>query len=619
MKFQSADEIDSEGVITWSEVASGTIDLSAYNDVITEAGVYNFITEQTESSISVVKVEPYTGQYYIRSKALSGGWENYRSGSDQRMTYSEFSESAANTFGEKFSHYKAKWCPRNTNIAFTIANDYSMSISDTLKQDIGNPYSNTDTEGTLNNDGNDGHSGDQAYLDPNSANVRFMWNRKTNKISRAYVSSSTSTEARFLVLQGSGTANANIFAENGSDLTADPPGANSTLLRDNQNWIYEITIKANPSALVKLYANYKGKTQYFRGTSAAGFVKDESAVELLGGTSSSSKYSVRVVYDFKTNRLVTAWQPTGASEEISGPVQINADVMVVRKHQEAAQCITFANDESVMQGVKTVYGVMQFNRWILNNRENPNDDTPAHCADESAIASYHRPLAIGSQLSIFERSHYYISFPFDVRLSDVFGFGQYWDEWYIEWYDGLTRAKNGYWIDSPANWKYVEPEQKDTFVLRANQGYILGLDMDYMQATDFSFWTNKNTTIELYFPSTVTLESLKSTEVTIPALSEAYRCTINRGDGTDGDRRIKDSFWRCIGVPSLNIYNSALKDGSGNTIEWKDNYEWKEDDAAGDVADVHPVHHVVEHVHLLADARLPRAERRCDCMDSSQR
>ena len=580
MKFQYAYAVDGEGVVDWRDVAGGSIDLSD----IEESGVYNFYLSQAAGSITVDSIRPYTGQYYIRSQAITGGWDNYRVGSDHKMTYSEFSESTANTFGEKFSHYKAKWCPRNTNIAFTIANDYSMCITDTLKQDVGNPYSNTDADGKLNNDGNDGHSGSNAYLDPNSANVRFMWNRKTNKISRAYVASSTSTEARFLVLQGSGTANANIFDENGSDLSANPPGANATLLRDDQNWIYEITVQANPSALVKLYATYKGIRQYFRGTSDAGFVKGTSAVELLGGTSSSSKYSVRVVYDFKTNRLVTAWQPTGSTEEINGVLDINADVMVVRSHHESAQCITFANDESALTGVKTVYGVMQFNRWILNNREHPEDDTPEHCADASAIATYHRPLAIGDQKSIYERSHYYISFPFDVKLSDVFGFGQYWNEWYIEWYDGLSRAQNGYWIDSPSNWKYVEPEEKDNFVLKANQGYILGLDMDYMQATDFTFWSNKNTTIELYFPSTVTLETLKSTEVTIPALNtiegDPYRCTINRENGDDGDRRIKDSYWRCIGVPSFNMYNSALEDGEGNMIEWKDDYEWKEDDAA---------------------------------------
>ena len=150
MKFQYASAVDGDGVVTWSDVDGGSIDLSD----IEESGVYNFYLSQAAGSITVDSIRPYTGQYYIRSQAVTGGWDNYRVGSDHKMTYSEFSESAANTFGEKFSHYKAKWCPRNTNIAFTIANDYSMCITDTLKQDVGNPYSNTDAEGTLNNDGN---------------------------------------------------------------------------------------------------------------------------------------------------------------------------------------------------------------------------------------------------------------------------------------------------------------------------------------------------------------------------------------------------------------------------------------------------------------------------------
>ena len=547
---------------------------------VDSAAVWNFKVTQGAAGVisSIEKIGAYTGNYYIRCNALNSNWDNYTTDGDHRMTYSSFSESAENSFGEKYSHYKAKWCPRGTNIAFCIANDYSPCITDTLKQDVGGPaFNNLNADGTLNNDGNGAHSGDQAYLDPNSANVRFMWNRKTNKISRAYVSAATSGLARFLVLQGSGTTNANIFNSAGNTIaeTANLE-ANATLLSDNQNWIYEVTVQANPSALVKLYANYCGQKQWFRGAEGTTFTKNTNSIEILGGTASSSKYSVRVIYDFKTNRLVCAWVPTGASETIGTDVTVNADVMVVREHQGSAQCITF-NNSAKMTGVKTVYGVMKFNRWILNNRANPNDDDPAHCADDAAISANHRVLDVDAQKSIYERSHYYISFPFDVRLNDVFGFGTYWDEWYIEYYDGLNRAKNGYWIDSPSNWKYVTPAMKDTFVLRANQGYIFGLDLDYMDANNYSFWTNKISNIEMYFPSTVELSTLQSTEITIPALSSEYQCTINRS-GPDGDRRVKDSYWRCIGVPSLDVYDRDLSDGTG-TITWKTDYTWQEDES----------------------------------------
>ena len=563
----------STGAITWGSL---NINGAAKQDLtVDSSAVYNFKVTQGAAGVinSIQYIGAYTGNYYIRSSALSNKWGNYVDNLDHRMTYSSFSESAANSFGEKYSHYKAKWCPRNTNIAFCIANDYSPCITDTLIQDVGNPYNNTDTEGTLKNDGDAGHSGNNAYLDRYSANVRFMWDRKTNKISRAYVSASTSTNAKFLVLQGSGATNANIYdGSTGAAFTANPPGTNSVKLSDNENWIYEVTVKANPSALVKLYANYCGQTQWFRGA-AGGFTEGTTAIQILGGSASASQYSVRVIYDFKTNRLIAAWVPSGSSETIDTDLIVNADVMIVREHQESAQCITFSNDAK-MTSVKNVYGVMRFNRWILNNRQYPENQNK----DEADLA-HHPPLSVGQQKSTYERRLYFISFPFDVLVGDIFGFGTYGQYWVIQYYDGLNRAKKGYWMDSKPNWKYVSPTQvAQGYKLEKNQGYILDLNLSAMAADNTTFWSNGISTIELYFPSTVNQEILKQTDITIPALGDEYECTINRGT-TEGDRRVKDSYWRCIGVPSYNLYNSALKDGSGNTITWKTEYTWQEDES----------------------------------------
>jgi hypothetical protein len=110
------------------------------------------------------------------------------------------------------------------------------------------------------------------------------------------------------------------------------------------------------------------------------------------------------------------------------------------------------------------------------------------------------------------------------------------------------------------------------YVLKANEGYILGLDLDFMAYDNTTFWAHNIETIELFFPSTTTQETLKQTNCTIPALSaiegDPYRCTINRGT-SEGDRRVKDSYWRCLGVPSFNIYNTSLHDGEGNPITWQ--------------------------------------------------
>ena len=571
-KFQKVTAINaSTGAVTWADVASGTIDLSG----ISKKGVYNFIVSQPAGgeSISLSKTEEYTGNFYIRTDCAGNTkWDSYRT-RDHQMPYTDFSMSDANTFGDKFSHYYAHWCPAGTNIKFCVANDYSACISDTLTKDVGEPYKNLDGNGTLLSDGN----GD-ATANRYSANVRFMYNSETNKLSRAYVSAATNAARKFLVLYcESGKV---ILDENGNALAGAGETSRQAIFHDNENFIYDRVLQIVPGTRFKLFASYALQTptrmdsvQYFRGTYASdAFSSDENSVVLLSGTGGAQK--LRVIYDFKTNRLVAAWMPS--DEPISGTLDINADVMIIRDHHNAAECITFANSSSKLDGVKTVYGAMKFNRWTLNNRARGKngieDNNKDHCDTPADITEYHPILNAGEQKSIYERSLYFISFPFDVKVSEIFGFGHYWDEWYLEYYDGLTRAQNGYWKDSPSNWKYVTPEMADTMVLRAYQGYILGLDLDYMEYDNTAFWANNISNVELYFPSQTTISSIKQTEVTIPALGEEYRCTINRGT-SEGDRRIKDSFWRCIGVPSYNEFAGELTSGKGgSTINWQTSY-----------------------------------------------
>ena len=548
---------------SWNEINTGSITdlteklkekLGEINGDIEKApdAVYTIHLEQNDGEFSIAEVVPYTGNYYIRVDAVDGKWYDYKTNSDNLMTYSAFSESNENSFGEKFSHYKTKWCTQGTNVKFVIANDYSLCISDTLVQDAGNPFGNIDEHGNINSDGK--------Y----NANIRFMWNRHTNKVSRAYVAAASDDARKFLVLK----ANKTIQNESGNAINN-----NEVVFNDTQNWIYERTIKVQPGTLVKLYACYpdldEAKAQHFRGKYSNNFIKDETAVQILGGTS-DDWYTMRIVYDFKTNRLMGAWVP---DQNIDGTLEINADIMVIRQHQEDATCITFANGGSLTE-VKTVYGVIRFNRWTLNNRSTAD----------------HKVLPLQDQKSIYERALYFISFPFDVHLSDVFGFGTYGTHWVISTYNGLRRAQRGYFAencfnDDCTNWDYIwDPSN---FTLNANQGYLLSLDLDLMKHDNTSFWEHEIQQVELFFPSYANVETIAQTSYTMPELGKEYECKINYNtDGTtpDRDRTVKDSYWRCIGVPSFADFNSTLTDGT-NTITWKPKgnefpflYEWNVSD-----------------------------------------
>ena len=121
---------------------------------------------------------------------------------------------------------------------------------------------------------------------------------------------------------------------------------------------------------------------------------------------------------------------------------------------------------------------MKFNRWILNNRSNSADDDPDHGKTAEQISTHHPPLAVGSQKSIYERALYFISFPFDVNLGEVFGFGTYGQHWIIEEYDGATRAANGYWLESDPNWKFIFNRKNRFF--EPGVGYIIALALSFL-------------------------------------------------------------------------------------------------------------------------------------------
>ena len=477
---------------------------------IETSGVYNFILRQSgnDAELATDLTHAYVGDFYIRTDAADGGWDAFRQQSN-KITYSSFADSHSN-----FNHYYCKYIEAGRNVKFTIANDYSYCISDTLDNDeiIKKGQS---SGGCL----------------PINANVRFGWDSNTNEISRAYIKGAGMTSDRFLVLQGK---DGNLTDANGKDIpvgTGDRTGllANEEILVDQQNWIYQVDVTANNQTFVKLIAEYNGTTQYFKG--------NETEYTRLLSSSATKNYKIRLVYDFKSNHLVIAWLAGGT---VTNTEILGADMMVIRKNQERAEQLNFNPQNSSMTDVKTGYAVMTFTKAHLENLEEDNVT----------------PLQENQKKTERERSLYWVSFPFNVKISDVFGFGEYAEHWILQYYDGAERAEKGLFSDSGTYWKYIFDTDTE---LKAGQGYVLVLDLSKVE---FLYGA---TEVSLYFPSTNPLTTITGNLPTEAIVPEHW-CNIDRewteNEGTQNEvtyhHKYTDSHWNLIGVPGFADINFDL-------------------------------------------------------------
>ena len=456
---------------------------------ITGNGVYNFVLEQTNddshtAQILVDEIEPYNGNYYIRTYCTKGGWDNYQ---ENPMTYSVTARSHGG-----YDYYFCEWILRGKNIKYAVANDYSLCISDTLSSD------------DITN----------ASALPADANVRFTWNSETNHLERAYLAGSGNAPDRFLVLEGDET----LKDVDGTPLKVSGLNPNEAIFKDLEDWQYQVDVKADNNTKVKLTAKYNNQVQYFKGSAT------EEVQILEGGTRA---YKIRLIYDFKTNYIITALiDDEPITEEIAFE-----EVMIIREHHNPAQSLNITTGS--ITGIKNLYAVMTFYKDQLN------DDTKTE----------------------HERALYWVSFPFNVKLDEAFGSGNYGEHWIMEYYDGEERAEKGGWVDA-TYWKLIE--NPTDIILKAGVGYVLCLDLDKLGKSSPVY--GKSDHINIYFPSaadisTISAQALEDIEV------PAHDCTIQRPT-PDGDRRIKDSNWNIIGVPSYTDVNSDIIEQVGGIVNF---------------------------------------------------
>ena len=400
-----------------------------------------------------------------------------------------------------YTHYYCKWVDISTS-------DNAKNV----KYIVANDYSINVSKELAKDD----YTADDGNLVEN-ANVRWTWNDKTGAISRAYIQGAfdPSTHDRLN----------NIVLDYTTDGTTDPA---DEILDDSGDWIYtKDVIVRSGATLVDLTATYPSKNMGGVTSGTQTFI--EGPITLLEGMS-DQEYTVRVTYDFKNNKATTFLIP-GAGE-----IATAVDVMIERVNQQDTKAVQAAitgitKDETTQSF--NICAVMSFTKEHLNN------------------GSLHNDL----------RQFYWISFPFDVNIEDVYGFGKYGVHWILEEYNGARRAKDGLWLDSPSFWEFIlDPKGKR---IEANKGYLLCLDLDLL-GNNSEVFANTNK-VSLYFPSTTPVTGINAeytkTEVEVPT----HIRTEERAN-----RHIYDSNWNLIGVPSY-----ANKDQSSTPTNLQYFYDYK--------------------------------------------
>lgn len=479
---------------TWTTVQ--TIDVKT-DATIAGNGVYNFVIEQRGgTNVSISDIHPYTGTFYIRSDAAKLTTGDVKGVAFDNLNYvgnlgNRLLYSEYAHNNETFDYYYCQWTTKGTNVKFTVANLYSYCIADTLVQNTYEAGHNlVETNGKLVSD----------------ANMRFMWNSYDNTLDRAYLAGAG--ENVQLLSRGG------VYDINGNEQY-------KICLKDRQNWVYSADVLVDANALIKVYAPYKDIPQYFKG--AAGEYVKPNVYPLITGTE-GKQYKIRIIYDFKTNHLICAWLVGGL--EITANDEIATDLMILRRNDDEAEQLTFDPNAREIAQVKNAYCVLSITKEYLERTD----------------------------ISSKQKSVYWVTFPFDVLLSEVFGGGmEYGNDYMIQYYDGAARAKNGCWSDSPTYWKYYE--ERGDIRLKKGLGYVVVIDW---QRISERFFYAGNTEVALYFPSANTRPMTISGEIT-PIEIPAHLCTIERDN-----RYIYDSNWNLIGAPSF-----ANVDEFGNPMQAK--------------------------------------------------
>ena len=460
------------------------------------SGVWNFVVTKKDgkATFDMNQVERHQGKYYVRVNGDTGYKDD-----KNLVTLSEYAlehiyeEPIGALKPHDFTHYACKNLLKGASVKFTIATEHSSHIAPDYQVTY-KRYA-TDTEAT------DIYVNANATL-PAAASVRFSWDIMTNRRTRAYIGDTKQTTNEYLVVHNE--LQPGIFK----------------YFQDNTDWMYSVDISSLREDKAVVRAKYNNQDQFIWGTSLT------SGQSFIGGTNDGRTYPLRLIYDFKDHRLVTIYKP---DSEISGEANINTPVMIHREHNDPATQITFATNEDK----------------VIATGDNTEDKYthPAY----AVLTFLENKFATNAATSHYEKMFYWVSFPFDVNLKDVFGLGAYGDYWAVQYYNGERRALEGLPTEESTGWDYVAEtkEEAASKVLKANIGYVVCLNYKRL-SKDYQYASGGGRKVSLYFPS--------ANRVSPPEIRQQSDVTVKLAEYTNTTTGSNTTWnhhnWHLLGVPS---------------------------------------------------------------------
>lgn len=325
-----------------------------------------------------------------------------------------------------------------------------------------------------------------SYTLPGGTNLRYAFNPETNYFGRSFLAGSGGT---FLQLYGS-----NVYKESPDDTELNgSDNSHRQNFTDGSSWVYTAVVRGVKPAEMKIVANYNGTEYYLLSKDG-----DPNATRTLLGASSTTgtdKLTFQITYDYKFNRIIAGWKPD--NQTIENPFVVDADIFFVRKEQTPMSQFVVTGDGKV-ESLKQVMFVLELNRDVETGKE---------------VA-------------------YWISLPFDCKVSEIFGVPGYMDVWGIQRYNGKRRAQEGWMSYSQNFWEWVGKEE----TLKKGEGYVLFFDKKSADWKDIGGKSYLN----LYFPSSEKGFVMSPSSLAEPIQYDSLPCNVK-------NRRAKDSNWHLIG------------------------------------------------------------------------